>query len=112
MVTKLLENSTVKVTTFIALTVFMLGTMGGLIGFAVSESAWRTNITRDIAEIKKQLSDDIQVLKKDITNLEEKIVGKGPHGFHLRDARMWALEIQQCNPEMKIPEPDNEFTEN
>jgi hypothetical protein len=98
MTESLLENSKVKITTFITAGLLLLGAIGGVVGFAISESAWRTNMSRDISDLKVSLQ-----------NLDNKIVGKGPNSWHKRDMKLFASELQAKNPDLKVPEPENGF---
>ena len=96
--TPLLENTAVRVTTVVAVVLTLVGAIGGLLGFAVAESQWRTNISRDLQE-----------LREEVKALDGRIVGKGPSGWHKRDMELWVSELGRLNPDMTMPPVINEF---
>lgn len=94
----LLENTSVRTTTLVVAVLTVIGMIGGLIGFAVAESTWRTNITRDIKD-----------LRVEVKALGERIVGRGPSGWHKRDMQLWVSELGRSNPDLTVPPARNEF---
>lgn len=79
----MLENSSVRVVTLAVTVIFICG-------LVAAEVAWKTNMQRDIKE-----------LKIEIQHLNERVVGKSPNGWHRNDMRLWILETEKLNPGWK-----------
>jgi len=95
----LLENSALRIGTVIGVAILVIGIIGGIVGFAVSESIWRTNISRDI----KQLEGQVLQLRSEIKDNQDEILSDR---WTATDMRLWATELGKSNPELEIPESD------
>ena len=102
---KLLENSHVRITTLVGTILIIVTGIGGLVGFAIAESMWRTNMSRDMEEIQKE----VKLLAGEIKILDAKIVGRGPNGWHKRDMNLYVSEFKLLNPDLKLLAVENEY---
>jgi len=76
MVRQILENSAVRLTTAIAVIAFCVGTVW-------TASRWATNVSRDLDEIRGQLSE---------------LVGQVDDRWRRADMRRWVTDTQKLNP--------------
>ena len=77
MVRQLLENSAVRITTAIAAAVFC-------VGFVWTAASWATNVSRDLREIRTQLTS---------------LVGQVDDRWRRADMRRWVLDTEKLNPD-------------
>lgn len=94
-----LENTAVRIGTLIGAVVLLFGVIGAVVGFAVSESIWRTNISRDIKDLRTEVSE----LRTDIREGEEAVF---TDRWTASDMRLWVTEFRALNPNCEVPEPD------
>lgn len=74
-----------------------------LVAVAVSGFAFR------VGQTLTRILDGVQRNEEGIEELNEKIVGKGPNGWHKSDFRAWLKVFGSMNPSLKIPEAKNAF---
>jgi hypothetical protein len=91
-----LENSYFRATTIL--------TMGGVLATLVWQVAsWRSDLetaiktnTQAVQALTAQLSGYPELTRK-VDELNERIVGRGPGGWHRNDMRLWCLETELLN---------------
>jgi len=65
-----------------------------LFGFVVRETTFRTNLIRDVQELRQEIAELTKVIKAS----DERVI---PDRFRKADMRLWILETEKLNPTWK-----------
>lgn len=89
------ENQTIKMVTAI-IGFFAVASL------IAAEATWKTNISRDVDEIKSSISMlEASGIDTRLKSLEGRIVGRSSKGWHRDDMMLWQYETQEKNPGWK-----------
>jgi len=57
------------------------------------------------AELHHTISDRFKEINARLVSLDNKIVGKGPNGWHYQQMNLWCLQFRTANPGVHCPDP-------
>ncbi len=89
-----LEDGKVRFATLIFVVVFILGTITGLCLFIFKESQWRTNIQRDISD-----------LRATVNEVKDLVQGSTSDGFTYTQMKTWVTRFKELNEDSPIKVP-------